>query len=130
MALGHNLYGFVTQEKTYSDNSVIIKEGDVNRWVFIILEGQCKVKKRTNEGIVVLDILKEGAVLGEVALFEKTSKLATVSVVADGKVRIGVLDMERLVKSQAKLSPAVNSLIESLVLSMRRANTRAAQTAV
>ncbi|MEW5723549.1 MAG: cyclic nucleotide-binding domain-containing protein [Thermodesulfobacteriota bacterium] len=130
MTLGHLLYGFVTQERTYDNRSSIIKEGEENLFVYIILEGQCRVTKRTQEGAVVLDTLKRGAIIGEMVLFERASPVPAATVVADGPVKVGLLDPDQLAKALEKISPQTRNLIESLVVSLRKANVRAAQVAV
>jgi len=41
------LHSYVVGESTYSDGEVIIEEGSQGSWIYVILEGSAKVKKRT-----------------------------------------------------------------------------------
>jgi len=56
------LHSYIAEETTYSDGEVIIEEGSRGSWIYVILEGSAKVKKRTPKGMVTIDILREGGV--------------------------------------------------------------------
>ena len=53
---------YLSNEETYESGEIIIEEGAKDNWVYIILEGQAKVTKRTDAGIVTIDKLKKGAI--------------------------------------------------------------------
>ena len=61
---------YLANKETYESGEVIVEEGTRGEWVYIILEGQVKVTKRTNAGIVTIDTLKKNAIF-----FEKNSVL-------------------------------------------------------
>ena len=93
MEINQLLQIYLSNEETYGSGEIIIEEGTRGDWVYIILEGQVKVTKRTDAGIVTVDNLKKGAVFGEMALFERSQAERSASVIAaDGAVRVGVLD--------------------------------------
>jgi CRP-like cAMP-binding protein len=97
------IYDYVSSEKDYPDKAVILEEGRGGDWIFIILEGQVRVKKRSQKGMVTLDTLKEGEVFGEMVLFEGTRGKRFASIVADGAVVIGTLDTLRLLRDWESL---------------------------
>ena len=75
-----------------------------------------RVRKRTRKGVVTLDTLSEGDIFGEMVLLETGQELRSASVVAaDGPVRLGVLDSERLVKDYGTLSSQLRALMRSLI---------------
>lgn len=114
---------YLSSEETYESGEIIIEEGTRGDWVYIILEGQVKVTKRTEAGIVTLDTLKKDAILGELGLFGKAQTERSASVIAaDGSVRVGVLDFEQLLKDYESLSPALKSLITALIMRLKAAN--------
>ena len=117
---------YLASEETYESGEIIVEEGTRGDWVYIILEGQAKVTKRTAAGIVTMDTLKKGAIIGEMALFGKAQAERSASVIAaDGAARVGVLDSPKLLKdyeSYASLSPALRSLISALIMRLKAAN--------
>ncbi len=58
MPINPLIYDYVSSEKDYPDKAVILEEGRGGDWIFIILEGQVKVKKRSQKGMVTLDTFK------------------------------------------------------------------------
>ncbi len=116
MTIDGLVYGYVASEEVYPDKAVIIEEGSKGDWVYLILEGSAKVRKRTRKGVVTLDTLSEGDIFGEMVLLETGQELRSASVVAaGGLVRLGVLDSERLVKDYGTLSPQLRALMRSLI---------------
>ena len=122
MTIDSELYGYVASETEYFDKAVIIKEGDHGNEVYLILEGRVKVKKKTPKGTLTLSTLKEGDVFGEL-IFLQTNKFGflqtdksqrTASIVADGPVVVGNLDMSLLDKEYRSVSPLMKELISTL----------------
>lgn len=131
MAIDQLVYGYVASEETYQDKAVIIEEGSKGDWVYVILEGRAMVSKRTRKGTVTLDILKEGDIFGEMILLETGQGLRSASVVAaDGPVRLGVLDSERLVKDYGALSPQLRALMRSLIQRLKEATDKVCNVVV
>jgi len=121
MTIDQFVYGYVANEETYSDKAVIIEEGGKGDWVYVILEGRAKVRRKTPKGVVTLDTLKEGDIFGEMVLLTTGQELRSATVMADGPVRLGVLDSERLVKDYGELSPQLRALIRSLIRRLKEA---------
>ena len=122
---------YLANEETYESGEIIIKEGATDNWVYIILEGQAKVTKRTDAGIVRIDKLKKGAIFGEMALLGKVQAVRSASVVAaDGAIRVGILDFQQLLRDYESLSSALRSLITALIMRLEESNERIAAFAV
>jgi len=118
---------YLSGEETYESGDIIIEEGSQGSWVYIVLEGQVKVTKRTEAGIVTLDTLKQGAIFGEMALFGKLLDGRSASVIAaDGPVKLGVLDFELLRRDYESLSPPLRLLINTLIVRLKESNERVA----
>ena len=120
----HQLFqNYLSSEETYESGEIIVEEGTRGDWVYIILEGQVKVTKRTEAGIVTIDTLKKDAIFGEMALFGKAQSERSASIIAaDGSVRVGVLDFQQLRKDYESLSPALRSLITALIMRLKAVN--------
>jgi len=115
VGIDQRIHGYIIKEETFPDKSFIIKEGSIGKWVFVILEGQVKIKKKSSKGIVTINILKEGSIFGECEFFEKKTELRTASAVAYGTVRVGLLDSDQLLKDYETISPQIKGLIRALV---------------
>jgi len=115
MAIDPIVHGYVAEEEQYPDKAVIIEEGSKGDWAYVILQGKVKVIKKAPKGFITVDILKEGAIFGEMAMFQKGEALRTAAVVADGPVQVGVLDRDRLFAAYANVTPRIKSLIETMI---------------
>jgi len=99
--------------------SIVVQEGDVGDSLFIILKGSVKISSYTAEGKeVVLSLLGEGGVFGEMALLDRQPRSATVSTMEDASLaQIRRPDFERLLLEQ----PAISlKLLSELVSRLRR----------
>jgi CRP/FNR family transcriptional regulator, cyclic AMP receptor protein len=122
---------YLAGEETYQSGDVIIEEGSKGNWVYIIFEGQVKVTKRTSVGMLTIDVLKQGAIFGEMALFGKAPGARSASVIAaDGSARVGVLDMDELIRDYESLSLQLRSLIKALIMGLKESNEKAAALVV
>ncbi len=121
------LYSHVAKEEDYPDKTVIIEEGSTGYWIFVVLEGKVRVTQKTPQGAVTIDTLKEGDVFGEMAFFERGRGMRTASVIADGPVRLGLLDTDQLDKDYEALSPQLKELITTLIIRLKE-TTRQAST--
>ena len=121
MPIDSVIYSYIEGHENYPDKAVIIEENAKGDWVYVVLKGQVKVKKKTPKGFVTVYTLKEGEIFGEIALFGKRKGVRTATIVADGPVEIGVLDKVRLDSEFQSLSPQLKSLISTLVSNLGRA---------
>ena len=125
MAIENVIYSYIVKEEIVQPNVTIIKEGAKGDWMYIVLKGKVKVKKHTPKGLVTIDTLGEGAIIGEIPFLLKTVKLRTASVISEGVVKIGTLDKERLEKDYESLSPKLKSLIKTLVMRLKLTTQKA-----
>ena len=123
MPVHHTIHAYVASEEFYPNGSVIIEEGTVGDWVYVILEGSAKVRKKTSKGLVAVDTLKEGDVFGEMGFLEGGKRLRSASVVASGDVWVGILDGEKLTADFEMIPSNLKALIRSLVLKLREITT-------
>lgn len=118
---------YLSGEETYESGDIIIEEGSRGNWVYMVLEGQVKVTKRTEAGIMTMDTLKQGAIFGEMSLFGKLLDGRSASVIAaDGRVKVGVLDFQLLRRDYESLSPRLRLLIDTLIVKLKESNERVA----
>lgn len=84
-----------TTEKTFSNGEVIIKEGDIGKSFFTIIEGNAIVYKNYGQpDQIKLTVLEPGQFFGEMAVIEAYPRSSTV--VADGEVKVAETPGEEL----------------------------------
>ena len=76
--------------REYSDREVICRQGEKGDRMYVIQSGHVAVVREEEEGEVVLADLKTGDVFGEMALFDRQPRSATVR--TSGKARVLTLD--------------------------------------
>jgi CRP-like cAMP-binding protein len=130
MSIDEFIFAFVAKEESYRDNDYIIKEGASGDWVYLVIEGKVKVKKITSKGLLTIDTLKEGEIFGEMILWQSGRGARTASVLADGAVKVGVLDTEALLREYEKLSPRLKDLMRSLIKRLNETTKKAVTLAV
>jgi CRP-like cAMP-binding protein len=109
----------ILEEEEYQDGDVILREGTSLDWIYIILEGQVRIQKKTPKGPVAIATIAQGQMVGEMAFLERGKVPRAASAVASGYVRLGVLDRDRLTKEYDSFSPLLRKLILTLVRRMR-----------
>ncbi len=72
--------------KTYKNGEIICREGEEGKNMFVIQSGKVKVTKNVPDGEVTLTTLKEGEIFGEMALFDRLPRSATVKAAGEAVV--------------------------------------------
>jgi CRP/FNR family cyclic AMP-dependent transcriptional regulator len=82
--------------RSYSDGENIVFQGDSGDCMFVMLHGQAEVIRGESGGEVLLTVLEAGDVFGEMALFGKEPRSATVR--AKGEARVITVDKRGFLK--------------------------------
>jgi CRP/FNR family cyclic AMP-dependent transcriptional regulator len=82
--------------KIYNEGEVIIRQGDTGDFMYEILDGQVEVLQEKGGEEVRLAILEKGDFFGEMAIFEREKRSATVR--AKGEVRVLTVDKKILLR--------------------------------
>jgi CRP-like cAMP-binding protein len=99
----------------YEDGELILMEGgESDRDIYVLLEGQVSVTKETDKGQVTLALLEEGDIFGEVSFLAQRRGSRSATIAARGKVKIGILDHEKLSTEYTKLSPLFQQILKDL----------------
>jgi CRP-like cAMP-binding protein len=82
--------------KTYDDGEIITRQGDVGDCMYVIQQGQVQVLVE-NDGVEMpLRIAKEGEFMGEMAIFDREERSATLR--ALGEARLLTIDKKNFLK--------------------------------
>ncbi len=124
MSIEPFVYDYVVNEVDYPDQTVIVEEGSRGRWIYIVLGGRVKVMKRAPTGMVSVATLGEGEIFGEMVLMEGSEVPRSASVIADGEVKVGILDTERLIADYQAMPTRLRALFRSLMTELRETTSR------
>ncbi|HHT9137059.1 MAG TPA: cyclic nucleotide-binding domain-containing protein [Candidatus Wunengus sp. YC60] len=95
---------------------IIFKEGDISGNAYIIKTGQVEISKGEGKQKVVLAVLKEGDIFGEMGLIEDKPRSATATALDD--VRLKAINHEKFnelfLKDPASLIPFFKAVFERL----------------
>jgi len=72
--------------KVYQDGDVIIRQGDVGDCMYVIQEGEVEVVHESQGREIQLQVHGPGAFFGEMAIFDKHLRSATVRALGEAKV--------------------------------------------
>jgi CRP-like cAMP-binding protein len=82
--------------KTYSDGEIITRQGDVGECMYVIQEGQVQVVVERDGVETPLRIANEGEFMGEMAIFDREERSATLRAV--GEARLLTIDKKNFLK--------------------------------
>ncbi|MHC4550780.1 MAG: cyclic nucleotide-binding domain-containing protein [Planctomycetota bacterium] len=82
--------------KVYRDGEDIIRQGEVGDCMYVILEGRARVLVEEGGREVTLRTANTGEILGEMAIFERVVRSATVR--AEGDVRVLTVDKKTFLR--------------------------------
>ena len=72
--------------KIYKDTEIIIKQGEPGNYMYVIQEGLVEIIDETDHGEVQLAIRGKGEFFGEMAIFEREARMATVRAIGEARV--------------------------------------------
>ena len=82
--------------KIYEDGDVIVRQGDVGDCLYVIQEGQVEILLEEDGKEVRLRMAGKGEIIGEIAVFERVARSATVRAI--GKVRALTVDKKNFLR--------------------------------
>ena len=82
--------------RIYRDGEVIVREGEVGDCMFAVQDGEVEVLTIREGRDVVLRVLGKGAIVGEMSLFDREVRSATVR--ARGEARLLTVDRESFLR--------------------------------
>ena len=108
--------------QTLANHEIIFREGEVGRHMYVILEGEVQIRKRTGEKTTrTMITLKKGDIFGEMAVVEGKGRSATA--IASTDCRLLRLDEEAFYDLVRKNSDFAVKIIKTLSSRLRSADT-------
>ncbi len=107
-------YVFVIDEEEYHEGDQIVKEGGHGKWIWVIMEGTVNVTKEIFGKPITIARLGEGSFIGTFTSFLFKENIRSATVTAEGDVKLGLLDNERLATEYAGLTHGLKTILLSL----------------
>ncbi len=82
--------------KVYQDRELIIRQGEAGDCMFVIQQGQVEILSEKDGKEIRLAVRSEGEFFGEMAIFEREVRMATVR--ALGEVRVLTVDKKNILQ--------------------------------
>ena len=82
--------------RTYQDGEVVVQQGDEGDCLFVVQEGQLEVVRQEEGKETVLRVVAKDELVGEMAVFERQRRSATVR--ARGQARVLTLDKKNFLR--------------------------------
>lgn len=98
--------------KDYKNGEIIIKQGESGNCMYVIQSGEVEVLQDNNGSQVRLAVRKSGDFIGEMALFSKEVRSATIKALGDARVL--TVDRKNLLNSIQKDPSLAFRIIETL----------------
>jgi len=116
----------VASYETYEDGQVIFEEGTYGDWIYLIDDGAVEISKEIEGKKVVVGVLKEGEILGELAYIAKIPR--TASAIAVGRTVIGIIDRNFFDQEFNKLSGDFQKMIKMVAVRLKNATETICQS--
>ncbi|OGA19878.1 MAG: hypothetical protein A3H32_17325 [Betaproteobacteria bacterium RIFCSPLOWO2_02_FULL_63_19] len=104
--------------KTYADGEVIVRQGETGDCMFAIQKGQLEVVKHSKDGEARVAVLEEGEIFGEMAIFEREVRSATVR--ALGEARVLTVDKKTFLRRIQEDPSLAFNLVQMMSRRIRR----------
>ncbi len=82
--------------KIYHDTEIILKQGEQGNCMYVVQEGLVEIIRETDQGEVQLALRSKGDFFGEMAIFEREVRSATVR--ALGEARVLTIDKKNFLR--------------------------------
>ncbi len=92
------------------------------KWMWVIYEGTVKITRQTSKGAITLARLGEGCFIGTIRASYTCDYSRSATAIAEGKVRLCILDAEPLQREYAALSENFRKILLSLDKRLRMIN--------
>ena len=113
----------IATEETYQDGQIIFEEGSSGDWVYLIQSGKVEISKKVGGKRIIVEVLEEGEIIGELGFIAKTSRSASARAV--GETTLGIIDRNLLDEEFNKLSGSFRKILMSIVTRFKKLSENA-----
>jgi CRP-like cAMP-binding protein len=114
-----------TLGKTYQNGEVIVRQGEVGNCMYVIQSGQVEIVREVNGRESRLAVRNEGDFFGEMSIFEREVRMATVRAV--GEARVLTVDKKMLLRKFQEDPSLALRIVETLSRRVRELSEQVAR---
>lgn len=107
-------YTYVVDEEEFANGKEIVIQEKYGNWLWVILKGTVEVIRLMPEGVSRIVRLGEGSFVGSLEAVAEKGYMRNATVVAVGRVQLGVLDFVRIYLEFVNLSEQLKAIVLSL----------------
>jgi CRP-like cAMP-binding protein len=117
--------GIRTLGKKYKSGEAIVRQDAVGNCMYIIQEGQAEVYREENDREIRIAVLNEGDFFGEMSIFEREVRAATVRALGD--VRVLTIDKKTFMRRIQKDPSLAFDIVRTMSQRIRQLNHEIAE---
>jgi len=110
------------EKKIFNPGEILMHEGDAGDEAYMIVRGRVQVFRATGGPRVVLGVLKEGDIVGEMALIVNDTRSASVEALE--QTEVAVLNKQIFSQNLKKLPRFIEKIVQSLAARLIATNTK------
>jgi CRP/FNR family transcriptional regulator len=114
-----------TLGRTYQDQEPVVVQGEVGNCMYVIQQGEVEVVKERAGQDMILAVLKEGDFFGEMAIFEREVRSATVR--ARGTAKVMTVDKKTLLRRIQEDPSLAFNILKTMSQRIRQLNSQLIQ---
>ena len=111
--------------REYVDGEIVVREGETGSSMFVVQDGRVEVFTERGGAESQLGVLERGAVFGEMAVFEREVRSATVRAI--GRARILTVDRRTFLRRVHEDPTLALNILESMSQRVRRLGGQVAE---
>ena len=115
----------IASYETFQDGQIIFEEGSNGDWIYVVEEGEVEISKNVGGQKIIIEILKEGDIFGEIAYIDKTPRSATAT--AKGTTVVGIIDRDFFDTEFNKISTDLQIVLRTVAFRLRKATQRSVE---
>ena len=107
----------VESYETFHDGQIIFEDGSNSDGIYLVKQGEVEISKNVGDQKIVIEIIREGDIFGEMALIDKSPRSATAA--AKGTAVVGVLNRDFFDSEFNKVSADFQKIIKTVAFRLR-----------
>jgi CRP-like cAMP-binding protein len=116
----------IASYETFQDGQIIFKEGSNGDWIYVVEEGAVEISKNVGGQRIIVEILKENDIFGEMAYIDKAPRSATAT--ARGTTLVGIIDRNFFDTEFNKISADFQKILRTVAFRLRKTTERSLET--
>ena len=96
--------------KAYANGELVVRQGEEGNCMYVVQAGKLEVLREEHDGVVRLAVMGEGEIFGEMSIFERERRSATVR--ALGEARVLSIDKKTFLRRIQEDPPLAFNLVK------------------